>query len=226
RVHVRWWAVYVALGVGVWLAFREAGVSGTVAGVVLGLLTPAVPFQRPAAVSREAHRVADETVDDPHPPDADAAAWLYLARLSREAVSPLARMERFLHPWTSYLIVPLFALANAGVTFGGHLPSAATDRAAIGMVIARLVGKTFGITLAAALAVRLGLARLPAGTTWRHLVGAAAAAGVPFTVSLLVADLALSGSTLELAKVGILVAAVVTGTVGFALLRSSDRSPR
>ena len=227
RIHVRSTAVYVALGVGVWLAFHAAGVSGTVAGVTVGLLTPSVPFQRPKAVSEEAHRVADETVDDPFPPDADAGQWLYLAGLSREAVSPLARTESFLLPWASYLVVPLFALANAGVALSGHaLAGAATSRVAIGLVVARVVGKTVGISLACWLAVRLGIAKLPVGAGWRHIVGVGAAAGVPFTVALLVADLGIpSPGILDAAKVGILAAALISGVVGYVALRAG-RSAR
>jgi Na+:H+ antiporter, NhaA family len=98
RLQVRWTAVYVLLGVGVWLATFKSGVHATIAGVALGLATPAVPFQRPQAVSLEAHRVADNTIDNPEPPDADAHHWLHLVDLTREAVSPLARLEHLLHP--------------------------------------------------------------------------------------------------------------------------------
>jgi NhaA family Na+:H+ antiporter len=225
RIHVRASLVYVLLGVGVWLAFREAGISPTLAGVTLGLLTPAVPFQRPSAVSEEAHRVADETVDDPFPPDADAAQWLYLASLSREAVSPLARVESVLHPWTSFVVVPLFALANAGIVLSGDvLGAAVTSREVGGIVAARVLGKLVGITLACWLAVRLGVARLPVGASWRHVVGIGAAAGVPFTVSLFIAELAFARSDLlEAAKVGIMAAGVLAGVVGFMLLRTAER---
>src|SRR5207344_2256447 len=98
------------IGLGVWRAVRAAGISPTLAGVALAMLTPAVAFQRPRAVSEEAHRVADSTLDFPPTPDADAPQWLGLAALSREAVSPLARVEAALHPWTSFVVVPLFAL--------------------------------------------------------------------------------------------------------------------
>jgi NhaA family Na+:H+ antiporter len=228
QMQVRAAAVYVALGVGVWLAFHAAGVSGTVAGVTIGLLTPAVPFQRPKAVSEEAHRVADETVDNPTPPDADAGQWLYLAQLSRETVSPLARTESLLLPWTSYLIVPLFALANAGVALSGHaLAAAVASHVAIGMVVARVVGKTVGISLACLFAVRLGIARLPVGTTWRQIVGVGMAAGVPFTVALLVAEIGLpGGALLHEAKVGILVGALIAGTLGVLILRFGRKESR
>ncbi|MGH2634880.1 MAG: Na+/H+ antiporter NhaA [Actinomycetota bacterium] len=226
RIHVRATAVYVAIGVGVWLAVREAGVSPTIAGVALGLLTPAVPFQRPRAVSEEAHRVADATLDFPATPDADAPQWLWLASLSREAVSPLARVEATLHPWTSLVVVPLFALANAGVALGADaLDGGVERRLALAIVLARVIGKPVGIALATAAAVRSGLARRPSGSTWRQVVGVAVAAGAPFTVALFVADLALPPRLLAAAKLGVLVAAVVSGVAGFVLLRSSRGAP-
>ncbi len=221
RIHVRAGAVYLALGVALWVAVFESGVHASIAGVVLGLLTPAAPFQRPAAVSREAHRVADQTVDDPWPPDADAPQWLSLARLSREAVSPLARLESALHPWTTFVVVPLFALANAGVRLSADaLRSAAASRVTLGVVVGLVVGKLVGILGASALAVRTGVGTLPEGVTWRRLAGAASVAGIGFTLSIFVAELAFpSGALLEHARLGVLLASVVAGGLGYAILR-------
>ncbi len=224
RIHVRATVVYVALGVGMWLAVREAGVSPTLAGVVLGFLTPAEPFQRPRAVSDEAHRVADATLDFPPTPDADAPQWLRLAGLSREAVSPLARVEAALHPWTSYVVVPLFALANAGVVLSAAaLDGAVERRVALGILVGRLVGKPLGIALACTLAIRIGAARHPPGGRL-PLFGLGMAAAVPFTVSLFIAELALPGRLLDAAKLGIFSAAVVAGIAGFVVLRAQRRS--
>ena len=226
RGHVRAVAVYLVLGAGVWLATYESGVHPTIAGVALGLLTPAVPFQRPRAVSEQAHRVADETVDDPSPPDADAQHWLLLAELSREAVSPLVRMEEALHPWTSWVIIPLFALANTGVTLSSaSLARAVTSPIAIGIALGLVVGKVVGISLGSILAVRSGVARMPQGVGWGELVGAAAVAGIGFTVSLFIAELAFEPAVLvDTAKVGILFASLVAGVVGFFLLRLRPRT--
>jgi NhaA family Na+:H+ antiporter len=228
RIDVRAPAVYVTLGVGVWLALLESGVHPAIAGVVLGLTTPAVPFQRPKAVSEEAHRVADETVDDPVPPDADAPQWLRLATLSREAVSPLARAEAALHPWTSAVIVPIFALANAGIVLrGGALSDALRSPVTIGVVIGLVLGKPLGITLGTALAVRTGMGRLPTGAGWPQVVGVAMVAGIGFTVSLFIADLAFAGGPLaRQAKVGILVASVMAGVIGYWYLRRPRRRRR
>jgi len=226
RIDVRSSVVYGALGTAMWLALHGSGVSPTLAGVAMGLLTPAVPFHRPRAVSREAHRIADETVDDPSPPDADAAQWLELSRLCRGAVSPLARLEAALHPWTSYVVLPVFVLADAGVRIVPHaLATTSSERVVVGMLLARALGKPLGIVLGSWLAVRLGASGLPAGLTWRRVLGVGAAAGVPFSVSLFVAELSLTGPLLDAARVGVVLAAVLTGLLGFLLLRTRERAP-
>ncbi len=225
RLQVRWTVVYVLLGLGVWLATFESGMHATIAGVALGLATPAVPFQRPRAVSLEAHRIADETVDDPVPPDADAHHWLHLAGLTREAVSPLARAEHVLHPWTSYVIVPLFALANAGVSISSAtLGEALSSGVTLGVVAGLVVGKTVGVTAFTWAATRTGITRLPDGVRWRHLVGVAALAGIGFTVSLFITSLAFQRPQLQDgAKVGILAASLLAGLLGALLLFRSQR---
>jgi NhaA family Na+:H+ antiporter len=225
RIQVRAAVVYVTLGVFVWLAVYEAGVHPTIAGVVLGLLTPAVPFQRPGAVSEEAHRVADLTVDDPEPPDADAHHWLELTTLSREAVSPLARVEHLLHPWTSLLVIPLFALANAGVRLTADVAAeAATSAVTLGVVLGLVVGKLAGVTFASLAAVRLGVGRLPEGMGLRHLVGVGAVAGIGFTVSIFVADLAFDDAlVVDVAKIGVLAGSLAAGLLGAAVFAWSGR---
>ncbi|HET9249634.1 MAG TPA: Na+/H+ antiporter NhaA [Actinomycetota bacterium] len=220
RIGVRAPVVYVALGVASWVALDVAGIAPTLAGVVLAFLTPAAAFQRPRHVSDEARRVADLTLDEPVPPDADAAEWLDLARLSRETVSPLARAETLLLPWSSFVIVPLFALANAGVRFSAHAAAdALTQPLGLGILVSRVVGKPLGIALAVLLALRLGLGVLPEGLRRGHLAAAGVLAGIPFTVSLFVAELALPASLVEPATIAILLAAVLAGLLGTFLLR-------
>ena len=231
RLNVRATSAYASLGVGMWLALHGSGLSPTLSGVALGLLTPAVPLHRPRYVSEEAHRIADATTDNPDPPDADAGEWLYLAELSREAVSPLARLENQLRPWAVFFVVPVFALANAGVvisvtTLGAVLHS----RFAWALIVARVVGKPAGIGLAIALAVRSGVGRLPAGVTRRHVIGMGAAAGIPFTVSLFIAQLSLPIGLLGVSTLSVLVAAVLSAAVAVVVLRSvgtqSSEEPR
>ncbi len=189
RLGVRPRLVYLALGLGVWLAVFESGVHATIAGVALGLFTPA------------RSRAASD---------------------GKYGSSSLDRLEAGLHPWTSFFIVPLFALANAGVDLTGG--AALGDRVALGVIIGLVAGKTIGIALAAWGATRLGFARLPADIGWRHIFGGAAVAGIGFTVSLLIAGLAFEDpGVLASAKLGILTASVGAGVLGAAILSFAGR---
>jgi NhaA family Na+:H+ antiporter len=220
-VHIRFLLLYVVLGAALWYATYEAGIHPTIAGVVLGLLTPAAPFQRPAAVSEEAHRTADETSDDPVPVDGDAQWWMRLAWLSREAVSPLARTEHALLPWTSFVILPLFALANAGVELSvSRLQAALTAPVAVGVFVGLVLGKPFGVLAGSFLTVRSGLGRLAGDVGWGDLSGMGMTAGIGFTVALFIAELAfVAGPRLDEAKTAILAASLVAGVAGYVILR-------
>ncbi len=201
-------APYVVLGVALWFAIEESGVHATIAGVALGLLTPARPFRRPELID------ADELSDL-----SSVEAVRETTSLARQSVSVVEYLEDLLHRWTSLVIVPLFALANAGVVItGGALTDALGSRVTQGIVIGLVVGKLVGISSFAWLAQRLGVAVLPAGATWRGLVAVAAIAGIGFTVSLFVASLAFVGPTLDEAKLGILTASVLAAAVGGALV--------
>ncbi|HEX9697380.1 MAG TPA: Na+/H+ antiporter NhaA [Actinomycetota bacterium] len=223
RLHVRSLPVYVIIGTGVWLAVFESGVHATIAGVALGLLTPAAAFQRRAAVVKAARDVATDADREEGEPDADAHHWLGLSRVSRDAISPLARLENMLHPWTSFLIVPLFALANAGVTLSGDtFGSLPSSRVALGVIAGLVVGKIVGISLFAWLATTFKVARLPAGARWSQVVSVAAVAGIGFTVSLFIAGLAFPTSALlDEAKIAILTGSLIAGVAGVAFLRIS-----
>ena len=191
-LHVRATVVFIGLGVLLWVACDQAGIHPTIAGVVMGLLTPV-------------HARPDEEV------------------------APLARTEHLLLPWTSFLIVPLFALSSAGV----HL-SPATVSAALGGVVAAgvfvglVIGKPIGVVAASLLARRTGVGEAPAEVGTRALVGLGATAGIGFTVGLFIAELAFPAEPLLLAeaKIGLLTASVVAGALGYAVLRGSDRSTR
>jgi NhaA family Na+:H+ antiporter len=221
RAHVRHLLVYLVLGALTWLFAYHAGVHPALVGAVLGLLAPAVPFQRPADVSAAAHRIADETSDHPDPPDEDAASWLELARLSHEAVSPLARIEHELLPLVNLAALPLFALANAGVRLSGGWWSPTTARLVVGLIVARLAGKVAGIVGSCWLVARLRLGRIPGRGGLRAPAAAAAAAGAPFTVSLFVASsVFLEGSPLlAAARLGILLSIIVSGVEAFVITR-------
>jgi NhaA family Na+:H+ antiporter len=222
RIHVRASVIYVALGVALWYSMYRAGLHPALAGVVVGLLTPSEPFQRPHAVSQEAHRTAELTEDDPIPPDADAPHWLRLAELSREAVSPLTRVEHVLLPWSSFVVLPLFALANVGVELSAtSLAAAAGSAVAWAILVARVGGKILGIWGGAMLASRLRLIDLPTEVESRHLAGMGAAAGTGFTVSLFVAAVAFGSRSplLSQVKISLLAASVVSALVALVVLR-------
>lgn len=177
---------YALVGLGVWYATHESGVHATIAGVAMGLLTPASPVR------------------------------------GREVLRDL---EHRLHPVSAYVIVPLFALANAGVDLRGEiLNEAATSRLVWGVAAGLLVGKTLGITLATFAAIRLGLGIPPGGLAARHIWGIAALAGIGFTVSLFIADLAYRAPALvDLAKIGVFAGSLAGGMLGTVILMASRR---
>lgn len=224
RVGVRHIGVYVVLGLAIWFFTFESGVHATIAGVAIGLLTPVRPFQDPVAVAVEARRVAGAELT-PATPGAGAAGWLRLAWLSREAVAPLDRVENSLHGWSSFLVLPIFALANAGIALSGESLRAAADTpVALAVAVGLVAGKTLGLTAGALVAVRLGLSSLPAGVRWAHVAGVGALAGIGFTVSLFITELAYSDPALvEAAKIGVLAGSTVAAALGVLLLLRAGR---
>jgi Na+:H+ antiporter, NhaA family len=223
RAGIWWLPLHVGLGLALWLAMWRSGVSPALAGVAMGLLTPARPTAHPEVARDRGGELAGELAADPRPPR--------LREMLREArgTVPLAeRLAHDLHPVSAFVVVPLFALANAGVSLepGGLTAPGAT--AVLGGVLAgRVLGKVAGITAATWLAVRLGLARLPEATGWAQLAGVATVAGIGFTVPLFVADLAFPDGRFQApVKLGLLLASVVAGTAGaLVLLRTGRRSP-
>ena len=229
RVQVRSLVPYIALGVACWYALHESGVHATLAGVAFGLLCPAWSFYDPARFATNARPLVDQVgaafasgpaAHDEH--EESESRLRELGRLVTETSSPLDRLEHGLAPWVSFLIVPTFALANAGVELGG----ASFDRIALGVAAGLVVGKTTGVFAATYLAVRLGVGRLPSATTWSHMFGLAMVAGIGFTVALFVAGLSFDVAALnDEAKLGILAASVVAGTAGYTWLRLTGRRP-
>lgn len=217
-----WYApAYLVVGVVVWGCTLESGVHATIAGVALGLLTPARPLLPEPEPDRVAERLA--IADDVNAEEARGVAFEL-----RESVSVAERLEDALHPWTSYLVIPLFALANAGIPLSGDvLDDAATSTIALGVVVGLVIGKPVGIGLFSWLAVRAGVARLPAGVRWSHLVGIAALAGIGFTVSIFITGLAYTDVALQdEAKIGVLVASLLSAVIGtIALWRSGAGNP-
>jgi Na+:H+ antiporter, NhaA family len=199
----------LAVGVGLWLALEESGVHATIAGVILGLMAPTRPH-----VQRELVDV-DVLTDI-----SSVRAARETANLARLSVSVVEWLEHVLHPWTSFVIIPLFALANAGVMISrGAISDAATSRVAIGVLVGLVVGKLVGITAFTWMAARLNVCVLPEGATWRGIAGVAAVAGIGFTVSIFVTNLAFDDAAIRNeATIAILAAAVVAGAIGAIVL--------
>jgi NhaA family Na+:H+ antiporter len=228
RMGARHPVTYVMLGIALWLAVLASGVHATVAGVLLALTIPARTridedeFATRTQESLEEFRAAsaDRTTVLTNRGQQEALHAIELA--CDQAQAPLQKMEYALHGAVAFAILPLFALANAGVPLaGGGLGSAV----ALGILLGLVIGKPLGITLAAWLAVRAGIADLPAGVTWRTLHGTAWLGGIGFTMSLFIAGLAFSDAArLDTAKLGILTASLIAGITGWGLLRSTGRT--
>jgi NhaA family Na+:H+ antiporter len=232
RADIRSLIPYTVLAVTCWLALHESGVHATLAGVAFGLLTPVWSFYDPARFGARARVLVDE-IDETAGAGAGAvdhegyerndARLRDLIRLTTETSSPLERLEHRLAPWVTFVVVPTFALANAGVRLsGGTLTGALGNRVVLGVGVGLVVGKLVGVFTTTWLACRLGVGRLPQGTTNRHLLGLAACAGIGFTVALFVAGLSFTdGALTDAAKVGILGGSLVAGLLGAAILRTA-----
>ncbi|HTN77997.1 MAG TPA: Na+/H+ antiporter NhaA [Pirellulaceae bacterium] len=214
-IGVRSVAIYLFVGAAIWLAFVKSGVHPTIAGVMLGLLTPARAWILPSTLQALFHQAVDTLSEhDNRAPQRDMLKELQTATL--EAEPPLERLENSLHPWMAFGVMPIFALANAGVVIE---PSALGDPIAWSVAAGLVLGKPLGIFVFCWVAVRIGLARLPAGVNWPVLLGAGCLAGIGFTMSLFIASLALEGDQLAAGKIGTLGGSVISAIVGFSLLQ-------
>jgi NhaA family Na+:H+ antiporter len=221
RGQVRQPLPYALLGVGLWLAFLQSGIHPTIAGVLLALTIPARSQVRAEAFMAQCTAALGGLGSgDAHEKSRrQQAAAQTLEVIAERIQTPLQRLERGLNPWVAYLIVPVFALANAGVDLGGDLFQALTQPVSLGIILGLLVGKSLGITLFSWLAVRLGLADLPYGVSWRQLFATSWLAAIGFTMSLFIADSAFGEpALLALAKTSILVASALAAVIGSVLI--------
>ncbi len=217
---------YALLGAALWLFVLASGVHATIAGVLLALTVPARTridedeFLARAEASLAEFRAADEPGTTVLTNRGHQAALQAIESAADAAQAPLQRMEHALHGVVAFLVMPVFALANAGVALGGGVGAAARSPVAWGVVLGLALGKPLGILLASWLAVRAGAADLPSGVAWRHVHGAGWLAGIGFTMSLFVAGLAFPDpAVLDTAKLGVFAASLLAGSVGYALLR-------
>jgi Na+/H+ antiporter NhaA len=208
---------YEAIGIGIWIAMSQSGVHPTIAGVIIGLAISARP---PARQDLERATAITRLFREQPTAELARSAKLYV----QNAVSENERLQFGLHPWTSFLIVPIFALANAGVNLtGGLLERSLSSSVTLGIVCALVFGKLFGIGLTTLVAAHPKLGRLPLPVEIPPVFGAAALCGIGFTLSLFIAGIAFDGETLEEAKVGILAAAVISTALGAAIIAVTNR---
>ena len=223
RVGFRHAAFTIILSFMIWVATLESGIHATVAGVVIGALIPARPNYSREDFGRESEALLAEYGACMEAGDTDRADDILgeLELLTQETESQLQRLERLVHPWASYVVLPIFALANAGIAISGDsLRGLAEGNVAIGVALGLLVGKVVGIMLFPWIASRFGIVELPRYVTWTHIFGVGLLGGIGFTVAIFIAGLAFNDPTItDKAKMGILGASALAGLAGYLVLR-------
>jgi Na+/H+ antiporter NhaA len=218
--RVRFGLVYFILAAAAWVALFESGLDPIILGLAAGLITWAYPAGR-----SELERATDlfRSFREQPTPELARSAWAGL----QSAVSPNARLQALYHPWTSYVIVPIFALANAGIVVdGGFLSRAYSSPITLGIVFGYVIGKPLGIVGLSWLVTRLSGSRLRPPIGWGALFGGGAIAGIGFTVALLIATLAFQGQQLQEAKLGVLTAALTASLLSWLVFRATALLPR
>jgi len=223
RLGIQSIPVYFVVGALVWVAVFESGVHATIAGVVLGVITPLDPVRVTiqdrvrSVLNRRQSTDGGAQTGHVHPVGANQSKG-----------GPLYQLEHMLHPFTSFVVVPLFALANAGISLDPDMiDNSMTSSVTLGIALGLIIGKPLGIVLFAWLSCRLGVSSLPQGATWGQMLGLGMLAGVGFTVALFVNELAFdSGALVERGKLGILAGSLAAGFLGFVLMWTQSGSPQ
>jgi NhaA family Na+:H+ antiporter len=222
---------YALLGAGLWVCFLESGVHATIAGVLLAMTVPASSYIDTGEFLRRSRSILDRFEEAGERGDAVLSneerqgALHALNKANEDVEPPLQELEHALHPWVVFAIMPLFALANAGVVLGEGFVSTLLSPVSLGIVAGLVLGKQLGITLFAWLAVKSGISEIPGGVSWLHIYGAGWLAGIGFTMSLFISDLAFGNSPLlDVAKLGILAASLIAGTAGWSIIRRISAS--
>jgi NhaA family Na+:H+ antiporter len=224
RLQVRTIWQYIPISILFWFAVLESGIHATLAGVVLGLITPTRPDFAKSTFAKKAENLVQKFQSAVTGEDNSTAegALGELEQLTISTEAPAERLVRLLHPWSSYLVLPIFALANAGVPLSAAFArEALSSHLAQGIAAGLILGKAAGITAFAYVAIRLRLASPIPGVHWLQMTGIALLAGIGFTVSLFITDLAFTDPSLVgIAKIAVLAASFLAGIGGFALLRT------
>ncbi len=220
-------SVYVVLGIIFWAAVLSSGVHATIAGVILGLVAPLTPKRPPEELADQAEPLLENFRDAVARREKSAAeaTLTQLDQLLRGTDSVAERLERTIHPWVCFVVLPLFALASAGVALSAEQIKLATaSPIALGIFLGLVVGKAVGITLFAFLAVRCKIAGMTEGLTWSGIAGVGILAGVGFTVALFISGLSFDDPTLvATSKIAVLAASLAAGTLGYICLRLTQK---
>lgn len=227
-------SVYIILGVGLWLSFVYSGIHTTIAGVILAFTIPTKSRLDHTLFLNSAQRLISEISFSNNKTDTNnssiekLALIQTLARNCKDVLTPLQRFEINLHPWVTYIIIPLFALANAGVTIGPDFFSYIYDPVCIGIILGLFLGKQFGIFTFTYLAIKTNISEPLFGVSNRQLYGASVLAGIGFTMSLFIANLSFSKDAvlLDTARIGILIASLISGLSGYLLLKKNIKNKR
>ena len=223
RIGIRSLGFYLILSVVMWQFFLESGIHATVAGVLISVLTPARPY-----LHRKNYKAAVENLlrdfklaMDTGQEEKAESIVAEVEKLSQGTEGPMERLERVIHPWTSFVVLPIFALANAGIVISwDSLTEAAASPITLGILVALPVGNTLGILGMTWLTVRLGLGRLPSYVNWLQVLGVGMLGGIGFTVSIFVSGIAFENQALsDQAKIGVFGASLLAGAVGYLFLR-------
>ncbi len=222
QLRVRNIAIYVLAGCAIWLFTLKSGVHPTIAGVVLGLMTPSISLMN-RKTAKNALELLGSVFSKSDRSSIEKAEFALSNKVQftlRESISPLERLESALHPWVAFVIMPLFALANAAVYLD---ISSLKESLSVAIILGLVLGKPLGILIASFAVVGIGWAKLPSNVNWLTMIGAGLLAGIGFTMSLFIASLALKGSLLEISKGAILVGSGISMLLGFGLLFVSLR---
>jgi NhaA family Na+:H+ antiporter len=230
RVGIQSPNFYALVGFCLWVAMLQSGIHASVAGVLIGATIPVIPRVPKSEFLHKTQELLEryreiEGGEGPFQNEERMGALLALEHVCHDAISPLQRMEHEMHNWVIYGVMPIFALANAGVTIGfTDLVTSLSHPVTLGVALGLLVGKPAGIVLFSWAAVRLGICDLPTGVRWRQILGVGILAGIGFTMSLFITNLAFRQADLITdAKVGIFAASLLAGVSGYLLLSRNGR---
>lgn len=226
RLHVHHTHPYLIAGFFLWIGFLSSGLHATLAGVLLALTIPArsrINVREFLIIGRELLDEYEGIGDLGNEVPVRQERQMALQELQKKITDvwmPLQRLEHLLHPWVAFGVMPIFAFANAGVSVTGDLGAAVSNPVSLGIIAGLLVGKQVGITLTAWLTVRFGWSRLPYGVTWPQIYGISWLGGIGFTMSIFVSTVAFgTEDLLQVSKIGVLIASVISGLVGYAIVK-------